>query len=117
MCPWLLSRHMGSRYISLILLLSPYSDNANGVVAISSQHRFAGMPIPPGSLDGVFYFSYNAGPVHVVTLSSFYPSGFSESSAQSVWLASDLAAVDRTAYPWVIVTLHAPWCVVVVLCR
>lgn len=64
------------------------------------------MPFPAGA-DGVFYFSYNAGPAHIVTLSSFFPAGFGANSAQTKWLDADLAAIDRSKTPWLIVVLHA----------
>jgi len=84
-------------------------DNANGIVAISTRYRFAGMPFPLGSKDDLFYFSYNAGPAHVISVSSFYPGGFGAGSPLTTWLKADLAAVDRSQTPWVLVSLHAPW--------
>src|SRR3981081_2479671 len=30
-------------------------------------------------------------------------------NAQTAWLAADLAAVDRTKTPWIIVAGHRPW--------
>ena len=77
-------------------------------MAISTQYRFRGMPTG-GRTDGCMYFSYEAGPVHVISLASFYPGGFSASSPLTVWLKGDLAAIDRAKTPWVIVSLHAPW--------
>lgn len=69
--------------------------------------RFASMPFPAGSADGPQYFSYEAGPAHVVILNSF---GFySAGSPQYKWLTADLAGVDRTRTPWLLVVLHAPW--------
>ena len=67
------------------------------------------MPVPKGSADGVEFFSYNAGPVHVVTLASFYAGGFGAGSPMTVWLDADLTAVNRSFTPWVVVVLHAPW--------
>lgn len=84
-------------------------DNANGVLAISARTRFNGMPYPAGSKDDCFYFSYEVGPTHVISVSSFYPLGFGANSPLTVWLLNDLKTVDRTKTPWVIVSLHAPW--------
>jgi hypothetical protein len=83
-------------------------DYANGIYAISSQYRFAGMPFE-GRADGVLYFSYNAGPVHIISACSFYPGGFAADSPLTLWLQADLAAVDRSITPWILVSVHAPW--------
>jgi hypothetical protein len=77
-------------------------------VAISSQYRFAGMPFQ-GRKDGCMYFSYEVGPAHVISLASFYPGGFGAASPLVAWLKGDLAAIDRSKTPWVLVSLHAPW--------
>ena len=84
-------------------------DEANGIPGISSIYRFAGMPFPQGSPDGANYFSYSAGPVHVISLASFFEGGFGANSRMTAFLKADLAAIDRAATPWVIVSLHAPW--------
>lgn len=83
-------------------------DDANGIVAISTQYRFAGMPTG-GRKDGCMYFSYEAGPTHVISISSFYPGGFGASSPLTIWLKADLATISRAKTPWVFVSLHAPW--------
>jgi hypothetical protein len=53
------------------------------------------------------WYSFNAGPVHMITLNSF--NAYGAASAQNQWLKRDLAAIDRSVTPWVIVQLHAPW--------
>jgi biopolymer transport protein ExbD len=62
--------------------------------------------------DGAMYFSYEVGPVHVISVSSFYPTeanpDFSDNSPITVWTKADLASIDRSRTPWVIVSLHAP---------
>ncbi len=83
-------------------------DTANGIVAISSQYRFKGMPTG-GRTDGCMYYSYQVGPAHIISLASFYPGGFAPSSPLTQWLAKDLASIDRAVSPWVLVSLHAPW--------
>ena len=88
-------------------------DTANGIVAISTKYRFLGMPTPtPHTADGAMYFSYEVGPVHVISVSSFYPTeanpDFSDNSPITVWTKADLASIDRSRTPWVIVSLHAP---------
>ena len=62
-----------------------------------------------GRADDVWYFSYEAGPAHVISVSSFYPGGFGAGSALTQWLEADLASIDRTKTPWVLVSVHAPW--------
>ena len=59
------------------------------------------MPPSPHALQN--FFSYNAGPVHVISLASFYDGGFGASSRMTVFLKADLAAIDRSVTPWVIV--------------
>jgi hypothetical protein len=69
--------------------------------------RFAGMPFPTGSPDGPQYYSYNVGPVHMVVLNSF--AVYSAGSNQYKFLQNDLASIDRSKTPWLMVILHAPW--------
>ena len=96
--------------LRFLLLPSETYDSANGVVAISTKYRFSGMPTPTAyNADGAMYYSYEAGPAHVISISSFYPGGYGASSPLTTWLQSDLAKVDRTKTPWLLVALHAPW--------
>ena len=68
------------------------------------------MPTPTAyNADGAMYYSYEAGPAHVISISSFYPGGFGSSSPLTTWLTADLAKVDRSQTPWLLVALHAPW--------
>ena len=85
-------------------------DKANGIVAISARTRYSGMPYPTGSKDDIYYFSYNSGPAHFISLGSFYKGGFGAGSPMTAFLKADLAAVDRAVTPWIVVTVHAPWC-------
>ena len=52
--------------------------------------------------DNLDFFSYNAGPIHVISLASFFPS-FTATSSMTVWLKADLAKVDRSVTPWIVV--------------
>ena len=85
-----------------------YDDYNNGIEGFSARYRFSGMPYPEGSPDNVDYFSYNAGPLHVISLASFFPD-FSASSGMTLFLEADLKAVDRAVTPWIVVEIHAPW--------
>jgi len=53
------------------------------------------------------YYSYDIAGIHVVMLGSY--TLFDESSDQYAWLRKDLESIDRTATPWVIASMHAPW--------
>jgi acid phosphatase type 7 len=67
------------------------------------------MPYPKGSADDIYYFSWNSGPVHFISLGSFYSGGFGTKSPMTVWLNKDFAAVNKTLTPWTVVMVHAPW--------
>ena len=84
------------------------ADNANGIYAISSTYRFAGMPTG-GRNDagtGLQYWSWEAGPVHYISVNSFYGNYASGSSKLYDWVAADIAAIKYDATPWVVVSLH-----------
>ncbi len=72
--------------------------------AFANRYRMAtgGGGVPP------FYYSYNVGPVHIVAFTTDGPPGYAAGSPQLAWLASDLAAVDRSVTPWVVFTTHRP---------
>lgn len=53
------------------------------------------------------WWSADIGPAHVVSLCSY--AATAAGSPQREWLARDLAAVDRSRTPWLIVMMHAPW--------
>jgi hypothetical protein len=80
----------------------------NLIIGISTRYRFAGAPVPPASPDNLDYYSYNAGPMHVIGLSSFFIGGTGPASPMTAWLKADLASVDRSVTPWVILITHAP---------
>ena len=54
-----------------------------------------------------FFFSYDSGAVHVVVLSPYVL--YDATSPQYRWAAADLAAVDRSVTPWILVISHAPF--------
>jgi hypothetical protein len=69
---------------------------------------------------GNMWYSYDHGMVHFVSIDtetdipnapdSDYPAGpFAPSGQQTAWLAADLAAVNRTVTPWVVVFGHRPF--------
>ena len=56
--------------------------------------------------NGVFWYSFSAGNVHVAMISSEHDP--SPSAPMGQWLARDLAAVDRAATPWLVLGIHRP---------
>jgi len=76
-----------------------------------------GMPrakgAPSGGGQGMFH-SVNVGPIHFAFVNSeayFVPTphGTGLIQEQHDWLANDLASVDRTLHPWVVIGLHQPF--------
>lgn len=49
------------------------------------------------------WYSFEYGPIHVSVLATEH-----DSVEQTAWLAANLAAVDRTRTPWVVVAMHRP---------
>lgn len=56
---------------------------------------------------GSSYFSFDLGPVHFVCLDTYAQAH--NTSVQVAWLESDLAAVDRSTTPWILVFAHGPF--------
>ena len=94
--------------------------DSGGECGVAIQKRYP-MPSPPlpkgfearaskgGKQQGISdtpFYSFDHGPVHFVLLSSEH--AFDRASAQYAWLEADLAAVDRSITPWLIVTAHRP---------
>eukprot|EP00900_Chrysochromulina_parva_P006771 jgi/Chrpa1/16095/Chrysochromulina_OHIO_Genome00022750-RA len=53
------------------------------------------------------WYSIDVGPVHLISLCSY--AATAPGSLQHRWLRRDLARIDRSMTPWVIVMMHAPW--------
>jgi len=74
-----------------------------------SSHGECGVPVinrfkSPSNGNGILWYSMGSGPVHIVTLSTEHD--VAPGSDQYKWLEADLAGVDRTKTPWVVVTAH-----------
>ncbi|KAJ8899560.1 hypothetical protein K2173_018534 [Erythroxylum novogranatense] len=65
------------------------------------------MPFEESGSTSNLYYSFNVAGVHVIMLGSY--TDFDPTSDQYNWLQSDLAKVDRTKTPWLVVLIHAPW--------
>jgi acid phosphatase type 7 len=57
-----------------------------------------------------FWYSVSVGPVHITTVSTEH--NLAAGSTQHEWLAADLAKVDRSVTPWVVLIAHRPLYVV-----
>lgn len=53
------------------------------------------------------YYSYEVAGLHVIMLGCY--TDFDRHSKQYKWLKQDLANVDRSRTPWLLVGMHAPW--------
>jgi hypothetical protein len=99
--PWMVT--LGNHEEGDFTLLDP-------IYAISSTYRFAGMPTG-GRSDagtGLRYYSWEAGPVHYLSIDSFYDL-YGPLQPLTKWVEADLAAIDYARTPWIVVSLHAPW--------
>ena len=72
----------------------------------------ARIPLPlsgtaAGDAEPPLWWSYDTGGVHLVGVSSH--SALGPASRQLTWLDADLAAVNRSATPWVVAAMHVPW--------
>lgn len=74
---------------------------------LAFQKRFKMPSEASGARNGNLYYSFDVASAHIIHLNSYMD--FNETSAQYAWLMKDLAAVDRSKTPWLIVNMHAPW--------
>ncbi|CAN0846970.1 Probable purple acid phosphatase 20, partial [Linum grandiflorum] len=65
------------------------------------------MPFEESGSTSNLYYSFDVAGAHVVMLGSY--TDFGPFSDQYKWLQSDLAKVDRSKTPWLLVIIHAPW--------
>lgn len=102
---------MWGRQVEPIASIVPYMTNVGNHEAYYNftvyRNRFR-MPGPEsGGVDN-FWFSFNTGPVHWVSMSSQHD--YSNTSVQYAWLVNDLikAAQNRQQQPFIIVVTHRP---------
>jgi hypothetical protein len=72
--------------------------DSGGECGVATVKRFPSFP----SLDRMYY-SFSYGSVHSIMLSTEH-----EAAEQLAWLEADMAALNRSATPWVLVYLHRP---------
>ena len=77
-------------------------NDGGGECGMPTSRRFR----TPSNGNGVFWYSFEVGSIHVTMLSSEHDP--SPGAAMGDWLASDLAGVNRSVTPWLIVSIHRP---------
>ena len=75
-------------------------DDSQGECGVPTVARFNGT----GNGNGVFWYSFNEGGIHVIQLSSEHD--WRLGSRQYTWLAQDLQAVNRKVTPWIVLATH-----------
>eukprot|EP00929_Paragymnodinium_shiwhaense_P032449 TRINITY_DN17977_c0_g1_i1.p1 TRINITY_DN17977_c0_g1~~TRINITY_DN17977_c0_g1_i1.p1 ORF type:complete len:613 (+),score=81.11 TRINITY_DN17977_c0_g1_i1:109-1947(+) len=75
-----------------------------GTSSIAAAHAAARKPQEAKPMDFDAWYSFDSGVVHIAVLSIEHD--FSNGSTQHKWLDADLAAVNRTKTPWLIVAQH-----------
>eukprot|EP00898_Chlorokybus_atmophyticus_P002942 jgi/Chlat1/3649/Chrsp238S00262 len=76
--------------------------DSNGECSVPFAARFKGT----NAGNAVFWYSYDLGSVHYVSLSSEHD--FTLGTAQRTWLEQDFRRVNRKYTPWVVVLIHRP---------
>jgi hypothetical protein len=82
-----------------------FGGDSGGECGVPTVNRFH-MPSERSGGNGLFWHSYDFGSLHTIVLSSEH--NCSDGSHQKTWLAQDLAKVDRSRTPWLVVELHRP---------
>ena len=78
---------------------------SNGECGVPTFVRW-GSAVPYENSSGKTWYSFDWGNVHVVMMDSEHD--WQYGSNQHAWLEANLAAVNRTKTPWVVVTSHRP---------
>ncbi len=84
-----------------------YRDDSYGECGVTTAKRFT-MPAGSSGSNGVFWYSFDYGPVHFTIFSAEH--NFTQGSEQFAWLQQDLAAAhsSRERTPWLVVQMHRP---------
>ncbi|XP_031406884.1 purple acid phosphatase 23 isoform X2 [Punica granatum] len=72
----------------------------------SYSTRFA-VPSEESGSNSSFYYSFNAGGIHVVMLGAYID--YNQTGIQYTWLKEDLSRVDHNITPWLVAAWHPPW--------
>ncbi|KAL9999419.1 putative Acid phosphatase [Helianthus debilis subsp. tardiflorus] len=73
----------------------------NGFKAYNTRWH---MPYERSGSKSNLYYSFDVVGTHIIMLGSY-----ADFSDQYKWLANDVARIDRSQTPWVVVIIHAPW--------
>ncbi|KAL7613289.1 hypothetical protein Lser_V15G05480 [Lactuca serriola] len=95
--PWMVTE--GNHEQEIVPIIYP-----NGFKAYNARWP---MPHVESGSESNLYYSFDVVGTHIIMLGSY--ADFSVDSDQYKWLANDVAKIDRSRTPWVIVLLHAPW--------
>jgi len=82
-------------------------DDSHGECGVPVAARFNGTGSADAAVlgaNGVFWYSFEEGGVHVVMLSSEHD--WTVGSRQYAWLAADLGSVDKRATPYIVLATH-----------
>jgi len=82
--------------------LRKFRNDSGGECGVPVAKRFT----MPDNGNGVFWYSHDYANVHTVVVSSEH--SLRPGSVQYKWLERDLASVDRTKTPWVVLESHRP---------
>nr|CAD1841769.1 unnamed protein product [Ananas comosus var. bracteatus] len=69
-------------------------------------HRFP-TPYKASNSTAPFWYSIKRASAHIIVLASY--SAYGKYTLQYQWLQTELAKVNRTVTPWLIVLMHSPW--------
>ncbi|KAL9675989.1 hypothetical protein QQ045_004200 [Rhodiola kirilowii] len=69
-------------------------------------HRYH-VPYKASNSTSLHWYSVKIASAHIIVLSSY--SAYGKYTPQTVWLQNELAKVNRSETPWLIVLLHSPW--------
>jgi hypothetical protein len=117
--PWMTvpGNHEADCHDPVCVLNRPTRDALANFTAYNARFK---MPSAASGGNSNMWYSFDAGPVHFVSLDleTAYPGAAEEfryvwptggfAGNMTAWLARDLAAVDRRATPWVLVAGHHP---------
>lgn len=82
----------------------PCQHNVDHFIAYQTRFR---MPYPMASQDRNLYYAFRVGMVHFIILTPY--TSTDSTSPQFKWLRGELANVNRSLTPWVVVIMHGPW--------
>ncbi|EDO41527.1 predicted protein, partial [Nematostella vectensis] len=79
-----------------------YGNDSYGECGVPTNMRFH----MPDNGNSVFWYSFNYGSMHLIMMSTEHD--FTKGSPQYQWLQKDLADIDRSVTPWVVIGGHRP---------